>query len=107
METERKYDFCFSLGGSCAGALQLSLRNLRIAASPFDWVRPRDGVRYVETVATLLENRFQGWCALENLVPMPEDLDYPKSDDPHYRLHRKLFLHCKKVLAKANVQRTQ
>lgn len=82
METERKYDFCFSLGGSCAGALQLSLRNLRIAASPFDWVRPHDAVRYVETVATLLENRFRGWCALENLVPMPEDLDYPKSDDP-------------------------
>lgn len=78
----REYDFCLSLGGSCAAAMQLRDRGLRLASMPFDWVRGRDNAQYVETVTTMLENRFDGWCAWENLVPMPEDLDHPKATDP-------------------------
>ena len=82
MFAQREFDFCLSLGGSCAGALQLSLRDLRLVAMPFDWVRSRDGIRYVDTVGTLLETKFSGWCAFEHLMPMPEDLDHPKATDP-------------------------
>ena len=35
---EMKYDFCLSLGGSCAAAIQLRRRGKRTAALPFDWL---------------------------------------------------------------------
>jgi anti-sigma regulatory factor (Ser/Thr protein kinase) len=52
----REYDFCLSLGGSCAAAMQLRDRGLRLASMPFDWVRGRDNAQYVETVATMLNS---------------------------------------------------
>ena len=78
----REYDFCMSLGGSCAIAMQLKQRGLRIASMPLDWIRGRGNSRYLDTIGKMLENRFEGWCAFDNLVPMPDDLDRPKATDP-------------------------
>lgn len=78
----REYDFCMSLGGSCAPAMQLKQRGLRLASMPFDWIRGRGNVPFVERIASLVETHFEGWCAYENLIPMPEELDRPKASDP-------------------------
>ena len=49
---------------------------------PFDWVRGRGNAEYADTLATLLENGFKGWCKFETLVPIPPELDRPKATDP-------------------------
>ena len=78
----KEYDFCMSLGGSCAPAMQMKQRGLRLASMPFDWVRGRGNAEYADTLATLLENGFKGWCKFETLVPIPPELDRPKATDP-------------------------
>ena len=82
MVDNRSYDFCMSFGASCAGAMQMTRRNLRLASMPFDWVRGETHEGFLDTMARMMRTNFDGWCQYENMGPMDPKYNYPPPTDP-------------------------
>lgn len=76
------FDFCMSFGGSCAGTMQLTQRNLRMASLPFDWVGGRTSEKFSHVIEKMLASRFEGWMQYGGFVPMPAEFDDPPATDP-------------------------
>ncbi|WP_323958375.1 DUF1796 family putative cysteine peptidase [Brevibacillus composti] len=62
-ELKRSYHTIISLGSNCLPAYHLRRCELRSFSGPLDWMISDS----LDTVATLLENRFSGFMELENL----------------------------------------
>lgn len=82
MSSGKTFDFCMSFGGSCAGTMQLTQRNLRVASLPFDWVGGRTAEKFSHVIERMIATRFEGWMNYEGFVPMPAEFDDPPATDP-------------------------
>lgn len=73
---DKKYDLICSLGGSCAVAHNLKIRDLRDAAYPFDWVYfTTDEAIY--QIAEGFKTKFAKYMLKENLVELPVNPSHP------------------------------
>lgn len=78
---KKKYDLIFSLGGSCAAAYQLKVRNMRVASLPFDWLFCVDNSALINLIKCFEED-FQGWFLKENLKELKDE---EKGESPLYQ----------------------
>lgn len=60
-----EFDFCLSLGGSCAAAIQLRRRGKRPAALPFDWLMTHEARSFDCQVQIVCGER--GWLERDNV----------------------------------------
>lgn len=66
------YDVAVGLGSWCGPAIHLRRHRLRKASFPLDWVQSQ----YLAKVNHLLENRFEGYMKLENMVKKDIQADF-------------------------------
>lgn len=73
---KQEYDLICSLGGNCAAAHNLRIRNLRPAAYPFDWTY-FTSEEAVYQLAEGFKNKFEKYMLKENLVELPINPSHP------------------------------
>ena len=75
-QEDNKYDLICSLGGSCAAAHNMRMRDLRFAAYPFDCTYfTTDEAIY--KLAEGFKNKFEKYMLKENLVELPINPSHP------------------------------
>ena len=72
----KEYDLICSLGGNCAAAHNLLIRNLRPAAYPFDWTY-FTSEEAVYQLAEGFKNKFEKYMLKENLIELPVNPSHP------------------------------
>ncbi len=76
MEVKESYDLICSLGGNCAAAHNLLIRNLRPASYPFDWTYFNSD-KAVYVLAKGFRDRFDSYMLKENLKELPVNPSHP------------------------------
>lgn len=74
--TDKKFDLICSLGGSCAAAHNLKIRDLRDAAYPFDWIYFTTE-EAIYQLADGFKSKFDKYMLKENLVELPVNPSHP------------------------------
>ena len=75
-QENNRYDLICSLGGSCAAAHNLLVRDLRPAAYPFDWTYFMSD-EAIYQLAEGFRTRFEKYMLKENLVELPINPSHP------------------------------
>ena len=81
--TQDAHNYCVvSLGGNCRVSTWLKALNLRFQAFPFDWVESEE----IEGLINLLDNNFDNYLLLENLIPFFNNY-YNRVQDKVYKIN--------------------
>lgn len=75
-EIQKSYSLYVGLGSACNPAMNLRRHGLRRFSMPLDWCVAQT----IDHVRAVLENRFSGFMALENLVLEPDQSHYYLDD---------------------------
>ncbi len=81
--SKERYDLILSLGGNCAAAHNLIIRNLRFTSLPFDWLY-MDTPYPLSAINSCFKEDFKNFLLKENLVEMQKDPNSSHLSTVHY-----------------------